>query len=136
MILAQIPGADQAINAAVEQGSWEAVVLVVIMLSCVGFLVYIVRTIMTQAMAREERLAKRIDILEDYIRTSLMQAMKENTQAMLGLTVQNTENTKALTDLIEALHTTRICFATGDQQAKLVETIANRVVREIGKTGA
>ena len=65
-----------------------------------------------------------------------MQAMKENTQAMLGLTVQNTENTKALTDLIEALHTTRICFATGDQQAKLVETIANRVVREIGKTGA
>ena len=113
------PGTEQAINAAAATGRYEAVVLVVIMLTVISFLVYLVRAVMVQASERESRLAKRIDTLEDFIRTELMKAMNENTKAMLTISVSSAENTKAVVDLLEALHTTRICFATGDQQAKL-----------------
>lgn len=130
MLFAQIPGADEAIAAASRSG-WEAVVLVVVMLTCVGFLVYVVRTIMAQALAREERLSKRIDALEEFIRTTLVTALQDNTKAMLNTSVQAAESTKALSDLIESLHTTRLCFATGEHQARLIDAIASRVVHEI-----
>ena len=100
--------------------------LVIIMISCVGFLVYVVRSVMSQALSREERLAKRIDSLEEFIRTVLMDSLRDNTKAMLNISVQAAETTRALTDLIEALHTTRICFATGEQQGRLVESIASQ----------
>lgn len=137
----QVPGADEAIRAAASRG-WEAVVLVVIMISVLCLLGWIVKVwitrasqredkILEQALAREDRLAKRIDALEDFIRTSLMDALHENTRAMLNISVASGEITKAMSDLIGALHTTRVCFATGDQQVKLIETIAAKVSKEI-----
>lgn len=131
MLFAQIPNADSAIKAAVDTGRYEPVVLVVIMLAVISFLVYLVRVVMIQASERESRLSKRIDMLEDFIRTELMAAMNENTKAMLTISVSSAENAKAVMSLIEALHTTRICFATGEQQAKLVESIANKVTAAI-----
>ena len=130
------PGTEQAIQSAVSTGRYEAVVLVVIMLTVAGFLVYVVKAVMAQALARETRLSSRLDVLEDFIRSEMMAAMGENTKAMLTISVQAGETTKALVDLIEALHTTRICFATGEQQGKLVDTIASRVVREIQSLNA
>ena len=131
MLFAQVPHAEDAIRAAVDTGRYEPVVLVVIMLAVISFLVYLVRAVMIQASEREARLAKRIDTLEDFIRTELMAAMSENTKAMLTMSVTSAENAKAVTSLIEALHTTRICFSTGEQQAKLVESIANKVTASI-----
>lgn len=125
------PGSEQAINAAVQSGRWEAVALVVIMLIVTGFLVFIVRQIMDQALKREERLAGRVDGLEAFIRDEFMKVVKENTKAMLTIHISAAETTAAVTQLISSLHTTRICFATGEAQTKLVDTIASRVVKEI-----
>lgn len=127
MLFAQVLHAEDAIRAAVDTGRYEPVVLVVIMLAVISFLVYLVRVVMVQASEREARLSARIETLEDFIRTELMAAMSENTKAMLTISVTSGENAKAVMSLIEALHTTRICFATGEQQAKLVEAIANKV---------
>ena len=149
MPVAQIPGADQAVDAAMRSGEWTAVVLVVVMLGIIIILGWVVRTwiikassrdekILDQAAERETRLAARVDGLEAYIREDLKEQHKENaaiirenTKAMLTIAVQAAETTKALADLIEALHTTRICFATGEQQGRLVESIASKVVHEI-----
>jgi flagellar biosynthesis protein FlhB len=125
------PGAEQAIQAAAQTGRWEAVALVVIMLAVTGFLVYVVKQIMAQALEREKHLGKRIDDLENFIRTSLLTTLQENTKAMLNISVTSGETTAAIAKLIESLHTTRICFATGEQQTKLVDTIATRVVNRI-----
>lgn len=125
------PGAEQAIAAAAASGRWEAVALVVVMLAVTGFLVYVVKSIMAQALQREERLAHRVDTLEDFIRTSLLESLRENTKAMLSIHVSSAETVAMIGKLIESLHTTRICFATGDQQTKLVDTIASRVVHHI-----
>ena len=130
------PGTEQAINSAVATGRYEAVVLVVIMITVMSFLVYLVRSVMMQSNERESRLAHRIDTLEDFIRSQLMTAMAESTKAMLTISVSSAENTRAVVDLLEALHTTRVCFATGEQQDKLVESIANKVVREVQSLNA
>ena len=125
------PGVEHAIDAAAQTGRWEAVALVVIMLAVTGFLVYVVKQIMAQALEREKRLGARIDELENFIRTSLLTTLQENTKAMLNISVTSAETATAIAKLIESLHTTRICFATGDQQTKLVDTIAIRVVNRI-----
>jgi uncharacterized membrane protein len=150
ILLAQVtPGVEQAIQAAANTGRWEAVALVVVMLMVVGLLVWLVKSWIAQAGARdvaaavataerekqsidrEARLAKRVDGLEEFIRNNLLQALNENTKAMLSLHVSSAETTNAVTKLIESLHTTRICFATGEQQTRLVDTIASRVVSHI-----
>ena len=125
------PGVEHAIDAASQTGRWEAVTLVVIMLAVTGFLVYVVKQIMAQALEREKRLGARIDELENFIRTSLLTTLQENTKAMLNTSVTSAETATAIAKLIESLHTTRTCFATGDQQTKLVDTIAMRVAGRI-----
>jgi len=132
MIGQAIPGIDEAIRSAASTNRYEAVVLVVVMVTVIAFLVYLVRTVLEQANQREKRLGERIDALEAFIRTELMQALSENTKAMLTISVSSAENIKAVQALIETLHTTRICFLTGEQQTKIVDTIAERVARKIG----
>ena len=130
MIFAQA-GAEQAIRAAAETGRWEAVALAVIMLTVTGFLVYIVKQIMAQAIEREKQLGARIDGLENFIRDTLQGLVRESTQAMLQNSIAQTENIRVLAGLMESLNTTRTCFATGDKQSQLVQTIADRVAATV-----
>jgi Zn-dependent protease with chaperone function len=142
-LLAQIaPGAEQAIQAAAESGRWEAVALVVVMLAIAGMMVWLVKLWITQAskreadtlaqaILREERLGKRIDMLEDYIRTTLKEATDNASKAMLTLNVSMSENTRVVSELIQTLHTTRPCFAVGESQERIVATIAERVCERI-----
>ena len=121
------PGTEQAISSAMATNRYEAVALVVIMLTVTGFLVYVVSRIMDQALKREEKLGVRIDNLESFIRTELMGVVRENTKAMLNISVEAGENTLVLVKLIESMHTTRVCFATSEHQEKLVDVIAHKV---------
>ena len=60
-----------------------------------------------------------------------MEALSENTKAMLTMSVQAGENTRVLSELLSSLHTSRLCFATGEHQSKMVEIIADKVVSAI-----
>lgn len=59
-MLAQIPGAEQAIQSAASEG-WVAVLLVVIVLSIIASTIWTIRFIMMQNASREERMAKSIE---------------------------------------------------------------------------
>jgi len=131
ILFSQIPGGETAIAAAAQSGRWEAVVLVVVMLVCVGFLVYIVKAVMAQAVSREAALTLRIDKLEDFINKSLMTALESSTKAMMSISITTGENGKALVSLIDTLHTTRTCFATGEHQSKLINDISDKVANAI-----
>jgi len=150
ILFAQLPpGTEQAIEAAAQTGRWEAVALVVVMLIVVGLLAWLVKAWITQAttrdvaaiaaaakreeqaLEREQLLGKRIDSLEDYIRTTLQELVRECTQAMLQNSISQAENVKVLTTLIDNLNTTRPCFATGDKQTELVRVIADRIAGKI-----
>jgi hypothetical protein len=124
-------GAEQAIRTAAETGRWEAVALAMIMITVTGFLVYLVKQIMAQAIEREKLLGQRIDSLEDYTRNTLYELVRECTQALLQNSVSQTENVRVMGALLESLGTTRTCFATGDKQTELVQIIANRVADKI-----
>jgi hypothetical protein len=124
-------GAEQAIRTAAETGRWEAVALAMIMITVTGFLVYLVKQIMAQAIEREKLLGQRIDSLEDYTRNTLHELVRECTQALLQNSVSQTENVRVMGALLESLGTTRTCFATGDKQTELVQIIANRVADKI-----
>ena len=76
-------------------------------------------------------MGKRIDILEDYIRTTLKETTDNASKAMLTLNVSMSENTRVVSELIQTLHTTRPCFAIGEAQERIVAIIAERVCDRI-----
>lgn len=80
-ILAQLPGAEEAIEAAARRG-WEAVLLVVIILSTFVCFGWVIRRLMAEASTREDRLAARVTHLEEMIRTELMAALRQNSEVM------------------------------------------------------
>ena len=81
MLYAQIPGTDVALEAARDRG-WEAVVLVIIIATSFAGFGWIIKRIMHEASAREERLAARVTHLEEMIRTELMAALRQNSEVM------------------------------------------------------
>lgn len=106
-MFAQIPGAEDAIEAAADHG-WEAVLLVVIVLAACTALGIILRQMVARqsdqtqdAKAREERLAARVDKLEGVIETKLFGMV---TQMTIALT-SNTEALKATTNLLSDVKT-------------------------------
>jgi hypothetical protein len=131
ILLAQIPGADQAIQAAAASGRWEAVALVVVMMLCLAFLVWIVKVTMQQAHERESRLTSRIDQVEDYAKTTLKEVADKSNAAMLQLSNSVAENTRVVAELIVTLHSSRACFMLGESQDKMIVTIADKVVERI-----
>ncbi|MHB8953554.1 MAG: hypothetical protein ACYC4U_11340 [Pirellulaceae bacterium] len=82
MILAQIPGADAAINSAAAEG-WVAVLLVVLVLSGFASFGYVIKQILADARERERALNGRIDELQGFIRTTLVGTLEEGS-AMTG----------------------------------------------------
>jgi hypothetical protein len=63
-------GAVDAVQKAAGQ-SWEAAMLAVIIVSSLGFLVWLVKQWLAEAGKREDRMSRRIDILEEFQRTQL-----------------------------------------------------------------
>lgn len=118
--LAQIPGAEEVIKSAVASGrGYEAILLVIIILSgitLVGFLIKMWVTksseredrILAQAVDREIRLSGRVTTLEDFVKTSMLTALTEVTKANITMGMAATEQGKAINDLTtafrEALH--------------------------------
>jgi len=80
-LLALIPGADEAIQSATREG-WVAVLLVVIVIATFTTFGIVIHRIMREANERELRLGSRIDELQEFVRTNLLQALHENTQAI------------------------------------------------------
>jgi hypothetical protein len=85
-LLAQIPGTDQAIASAAREG-WVAVLLVVIVLATFTTFGLVIKQILNEASARESRLSERLTELEDFIRSDLLVALRENTQAIQQMNV-------------------------------------------------
>jgi hypothetical protein len=133
-VVAQVvlpPGTEQAIAAAVATNRYEAVALVVVMISCLVFIVWLVKATFQQSHEREQKLTLRIDNLEDYSRTVLKEVADKSNAAMLQLSNSVAENTRVVAELIATLHSSRPCFAVGEQQDKLISLIADRVVERI-----
>ena len=130
-VIAQLPGASEALQAAAESGRWEAVALVVVMLLSLGFLVWLVKSNMEQSHQREQKLTARIDQVEDYSKTTLKEVADKSNDAMLKLSTSVAENTRVVAELIVTLHSSRACFMLGDSQDKMVVAIADRVVERI-----
>jgi hypothetical protein len=83
ILLAQ-PGIDEAIKKASDSG-YEAILVVVVMASFMLGMTWIVRTWFTQAYTREERMARRIDTLEQWQRETLTEMVAKNTAAFTNL---------------------------------------------------
>ena len=86
MLFLQVPGADEAISEAAKSG-WVEVLLVLLVLFLVSGLSYLARLYMVQNHDREERMAKRIDKLEEDLRNS----DKQHSGDLLALTMKVTE---------------------------------------------
>ena len=65
------PGTAEAIAAAAQTNRYEAVALVAVMISCLVFIVWLVKATFQNSHEREVKLTLRIDNREDYIRTVL-----------------------------------------------------------------
>jgi len=129
---------EETMQRAIATGRWESLGFLVLVLIGAGVLSWLIKLwitqasqredkVLEQAVEREQRLGERIDKLEDYNRDTLQGLVKECTQALLQHSISQAESTRILSGLMEQLNTTRICFASGERQAQLVETIAERV---------
>lgn len=85
VIISQIPGADDAIKKAGEQGGWMAVVIVVVFFLTVGTLGMLVKVYMNQSKDREDRMAKELNDLHEFIRDKLMTVIVDCKMAFVSL---------------------------------------------------
>lgn len=102
VVLAQIPGADQAITSATREG-WVAVLLVVMVLAMSGCFGWIIRRIMADATQREDRLSARVTHLEDVIRGELFQVLRANSEAMGKMLAASESVVRAADRMTDAL---------------------------------
>ena len=65
--------------------SWEALMVAFFCIACVGLLVWLMKSWSVDAHAREERMAKRIDTLEEFARATLLEALQDNSKALQEL---------------------------------------------------
>jgi uncharacterized protein YlxP (DUF503 family) len=83
MLWAQISGAEDAIKAAAaSREGWVAVLLVVLVLATYATFAYVVRTVMKEARDREKESQARTDALDAFVRTTLVDALKQNSAVM------------------------------------------------------
>lgn len=99
----QVPGIDEALSAAKSSGHYESILVVIFFVTVLGFLVWLIRQWLGDAMKREERMAKRIDELEAFIRLEMKALALECREAL-------DRNSAAVTALTTALHD-RPCLA-------------------------
>ena len=105
----------EVITTAAKHG-WEAMLLSFFATAVVGLLIWLMKAWSNEAHHREERMAKRIDELESFTRTTLLEALQDNNKALIALT--------------SALNS-RTCLLNPDSQnkvvAQLVRELADRI---------
>ena len=118
-------GADTAIQSASQRG-YEAVVMVVIILSMLAFFGLLGRWFLKstdkrldEAMTREKDLSSRIRMLESFVQDTLMGMVKSVTEAMTG----NTEATRCLTEALNK----RLCILDPSRQDQFVDRLGDKI---------
>lgn len=81
VLLGQIPGVDESLKAASAEG-WVVMLFVTIVLASFGTLGYLIRKTMTEAREREKEAYARINQLEDFIRTKMLDSLQSNSVVM------------------------------------------------------
>ena len=124
-----MPGADTAIKAA-EANGYEAVILVILMLTMFAGFGFIGRWLLRstekrleEASAREARLAARISTLEGFVESTLVKLIQDTT----GLMQRNIETISALTAALSG----RLCLLDVAKQDEIVAKLAGRVAHEL-----
>ena len=79
------PGFEEAIRSATVRG-WEAVVLVILIISGFGFFAYMFRSFADQARDREQHYNIRVTGLEDMIRERLFSCLDEHARTIREMT--------------------------------------------------
>jgi hypothetical protein len=129
-VLAQSPpGVQEAVTAAAARG-WEAVVLVVLVLSGFSFFAYMFRQYSSAAQERETRLSARVTHLEDMIREKLFSLIEDNGKLIAQMIEQSTRLVEVCDTLMESMHTfdsvlnNRPCMAMDAvARSKIVESL-------------
>ena len=86
-LVGQIPGADEAMKAAAATGRWEPIFLVVIVLAILVSFGYVLRSVLSEASKREERLVARITEVENAIHEQLLTQIRLSQEAMTKMNI-------------------------------------------------
>lgn len=125
---ADFPDATVAIQRAAES-SYEAVVLVLIVLTTFGLFTWAVRCWITQAATREDRLAQRVTALEDKITERLLTALDKSSDAIN----HNSDSLRRINEVLTGLSAQMERFGDGvlqlersiqDHDSKVEEQVA------------
>lgn len=123
------PGTDIALKTASERG-YEAVIVVLIMGAMLFFFGLLGRWFINstdkrleEATKREDRLANRITVLEDFAHTTLVQLVRD-------VTVMMTKNNEAIDALTSALNK-KLCILDPSRQDDVISKVAQGVAREV-----
>lgn len=98
-MLGQIPGAGEAIKSAANH-SWEAVIIVIVILSCMTALVLMFKAQNSAALKREDRMALRLDTQDKTIEDM-------ETKHAAAMVVQTKQVTDALNESSQAIREMR-----------------------------
>lgn len=100
--------------------SWEALMVAFFCIACVGLLVWLMKSWANESHNREERMAKRIDDLENFTRNALLEALHDNA--------------RALTELTATLHN-KPCLLSTNDQSMLMKHLCDVVMSPSRKHG-
>lgn len=85
MLLAQLDQASELMKVSANRG-WEASMLAFFFIFVVALLGWLIHSMRNDSHDREERMAKRLDGLEDFQRSTLLEALQDNSKALHELT--------------------------------------------------
>lgn len=102
LLLAQIPGADEAIKAASREG-WVAVLLVVLVIAIVVTFGYVLRTVMREAREREKELKEENHALQTFVNDKMMAAFQQHSVVMEKVLAAATAMSDAANEMTDAI---------------------------------
>jgi len=135
MDVTTITGTSEAVKAATQRG-YEAVLMVIVLTSCLGLVGMLIRWFVNsmdlrlkESADREKRLADRVTELEKFIENTLVR-MIENVSVLMQ---KNTEASERLANMLDV----KPCLLERSNQDLFVEKVANRIGQELhnGETG-
>ena len=136
LLLAQLPGTEEALESAARRG-WEAVLLVVLILATFACFGWVIRKLMAESSDREQRLAARVTHLEEMIRTELMAALRQNSEVMgkvlsaADSIVRAADNMSRTLERFTSILDVRPCLLPSVEQRKLMKEFGD--VQDDGK---
>lgn len=110
-----MPGVDESIRAASAEG-WVVVLFVTIVLASFGTLGYLIRKVMTEAREREKESTSRINQLEDFIRTKMIDSLSSNSVVMEKMLAAAQSMCDAANEMSSAIAHCRLAGSQLDQR--------------------